>query len=110
MMYKQKDIVLVNVPYANGVGAKIRPVLIISNALLNNVDEFIFLPITGTNFNDNFSVPLSNKMALVEFPKLSYLRLNKINSLHKQYIIRKVNGINKEMHNLIINELFKLFK
>lgn len=41
-MYKQGDIVLVDFPFSDGGGSKIRPSLVISNITLNQVDEYYY--------------------------------------------------------------------
>ena len=38
--YRQRDIVLIEVPFAEGKSSKIRPVLVISNSKLYKVNEF----------------------------------------------------------------------
>jgi len=71
-LFKQKDIVLINVFFSEGIQSKIRLVLIISNSSMDKVNEFIFLPITGTDFNDNFGFPLRNNMVVANLPTKLY--------------------------------------
>ena len=92
-MYKQGDIVFINYPYSDFSGSKPRPALIISNANLKNIDELIFLPITGTIFNDGFGFNIERGMTESEIPKTSQIPLNKVQAMHKKLILRKVNQL-----------------
>jgi len=108
--YRQRDIVLIEVPFAEGKGSKIRPVLIISNSKLYDVSEFVFLPLTGTSFKDVLEFALKDNMVIADFPKPSYVRINKIASLDKRLIVRKVNELNPQYFEIVIRKLSKIFE
>ena len=105
--YLQRDIVLIEVPFSEGKKTKIRPVLIISNSLLASVNEFVFLPLTGTRFKDNLEIHLNDKMVITDLPKESYIRINKIASIDKSLILRRVNELKPQYFN-VMNRRFNL--
>ena len=92
-MFKQGDIVLVEFPFSDGEGNKIRPALVISNKSINHVDELILLPITGTDFNDGLGFRIYQNEVNSPIPKPSFIRINKVASVDNHLIIRKINRL-----------------
>lgn len=54
MKYNQRDIVLVNYPFTDLKGSKVRPALIISNKRVNKTGDYIFIMITSQKLRENF--------------------------------------------------------
>ena len=92
-MFKQGDIVLVEFPFSDGRGSKIRPALVISNVSINHVDEIFLLPITGTDFNDGLGFRIYQSELDAPMPKPSFIRINKIISLDNYLVIRRINRL-----------------
>lgn len=92
-MYKQGDIVLVEFPYSDGAGNKVRPALVISNILISHVNEIILLPITGSDFNDGFGFSIYQNEVDTPMHKPSFIRMNKVASLDNRLIIRRINHL-----------------
>ena len=110
MNYQQGDIVLIDFPFSDGSGSKVRPVIIISNKSLRGTQEIFFLPITGTNFNDNFGFEINDYSLLVPLPKPSYIRVNKILALDKRLIIRKINQLKHPFLIQLVEKLISLIQ
>ena len=109
-MYKQGDIVLVDFPFSNRGGSKIRPALVISNGILNKVDEIFLLPITGTDFNDGLGFNIYKEGLDYPLAKPSYVRVNNILTLDKHLIVRKINRLNNVLLEQIIDSFSEVIE
>ena len=109
-MFKQGDIVLVEFPFSDGEGNKIRPALVISNTSINHVDELILLPITGTDFNDGLGFRIYQNEVDAPMPKPSFIRMNKVASLDNRLIIRKINRLKISYLEQVIDSFIELIE
>lgn len=73
-MYKQGEIVAVKFPFTDGTEFKKRPVLIVSNELVNNTNDYLVIQITSKYNNDNLSVLINNSDCVLQLPLKSYVR------------------------------------
>ena len=73
-MYKQGEIVAVKFPFTDGTEFKKRPVLIVSNELVNNTNDYLVIQITSKYNNDNLSVLINNSDCVLPLPLKSYVR------------------------------------
>ncbi len=88
------DIVVVNFPFTDLREAKRRPALVLK--VIDN-EDLILCQITSKLKNDNFSIPLST----VDFfdgglLKESYIRPNRLFTLHQNLIINKAGSMKPE--------------
>jgi mRNA interferase MazF len=92
--YKHGDIVIVEFPYSDATGAKLRPVLIISNDTANSQDyDLVCVKITTNQRSDRYAIPLPPTATLLPLPKNSEIRCNKIQTLESGMIKRKVTSL-----------------
>ena len=89
-MYNQSDIVVVRFPFTDGSEFKKRPVLIISNELVNKSGDVLIVQITSKVNNDGLSVPIEDDDLESPLPYKSYVRTHKIYTIHKELIINKI--------------------
>ena len=107
---KQKDIVLLPVPFSDQSSGKVRPAIVVSNDSLNNTSEDVILvPMTSVLKEVSYSILLSQK-DLFEGKLItsSRIRVDKIFTTHKSLIKMKIGIIKKDILSSIKAELFKI--
>lgn len=108
MSFEQGDILLINFPYTeNSEVKKLRPCLVISNNILNNhhFSNLIVIPITGRPQLDEFSFEISDKSVLLPMPKTSQCRCHMVHIISSKDVQRKVNKVNNETLEQILNKV-----
>jgi mRNA interferase MazF len=91
--YDQGDILILELPFTDLVGSKLRPVLVISRKDLGN--DIIVLKITGTP--GRFRVKLTQKdLEEGNLKKESYIDCSSIFTVDKKLVVKKVGRIKKE--------------
>ena len=108
MMFKQGEIIIVPFPFSDLSSIKNRPVLIISRS--NNSEDIITCGLTS-NLKDNKSSVLIDNSNLENgrIPKKSLIKVDKIFTLNKSIIKKKVGRINQEKFNEVKRVLESLF-
>ncbi len=108
MMFKQGEIIIVPFPFSDLSSIKNRPVLIISRS--NNSDDIITCGLTS-NLKDNKSSVLIDNSNLENgrIPKKSLIKVDKIFTLNKSIIKKKVARVNQETFSRVKNVLDSLF-
>ena len=105
--YKQGDIVIIEYPFSDGTGGKVRPVLIVSNDTANATDkDMIFAKITTNQRGDIFSMPLLPTDTARPLPRNSEVRANKLYTLDRSLIKQQLTTMTTQGLNRII-ELIK---
>jgi mRNA interferase MazF len=108
-MYRQGDIVLVPFPPSNLSQAKLRPVIIISNQIVNETDDVIVIQITSNIRSDNFSFQLKNSFLLEPMPYESEVRTHKFFTIEKRLIKMKITEMRKKHLLNLIDKVIRLF-
>jgi mRNA-degrading endonuclease toxin of MazEF toxin-antitoxin module len=89
---------------------KVRPVLIISNNILNNKsDDCIVVPLTTVIKNESYSIIITSEdLESGKLLKSSRIRLDKIFSIKKSLTIMKIGIIKQEVFQAIKKEFYNL--
>ena len=92
MNVAQKEIVLVEYPFSDLRGSKLRPALIISNEKFNNFsDDCLAVPLTTVLKHAPYSVHIDQSdLNSGELFRPSRIRIDKIFSVEKNLIIKKL--------------------
>ena len=108
--YKQGDVVLVPVPFTSLKEAKQRPALIISNDAHNvKVEDVVICGITSNIKDEPYSIILEQKdMAEGKIYFLSRIKADKIFTIHKAIIKRKLGIVNAKVLERAKEEVKKL--
>jgi len=108
--YKQGDVVLVPVPFTSLKEAKQRPALIISNDAHNvKVEDVVICGITSNIKDEPYSIILEQKdMAEGKIYFLSRIKADKIFTIHKAIIKRKLGIVNAKVLERTKEEVKKL--
>ncbi len=109
----QKDIVLVPFPFSDQLGAKKRPVLVVSN---NNMNfdrahcDFIGVAITSKIRGGNYRLKIDNADTVSGFlPKKSEINCDKIASIPKNFIVKKICSLNNRSFTKVESILKQVF-
>lgn len=94
-MYKQKDLLLVPVPFSDLSSKKSRPVIVISNDKYNRTQEDVLVAsVTSSPKDEFFSILLSNEsMDEGKLPLPSRVRCDKLYSLSAKIVRQRYGKI-----------------
>lgn len=109
--YKQFDIIWTKFPFSDKVEQyKIRPAVVISNRLRNNLDnDIIACPITSQIRGDVFGVELIDNMLSNSLDIKSEIRCNKLMTIRKSLIVSKSGEVLSPYHHIIIEKVWSAF-
>lgn len=107
MTPKQRDIVLVPVPFTDLSSKKRRPVVVLSNSEHNRIfSDFVAAAITSNVYERDYTIPISQnnlEEGLLKVP--SMILMDKIYTLSREIIVHKFGRINittfKEMVDVV---------
>ncbi|MFA5856346.1 MAG: type II toxin-antitoxin system PemK/MazF family toxin [Candidatus Pacearchaeota archaeon] len=108
--FNQGDILLVPFPFSNLKGIKKRPVLVISKInYQKQCDDIVTCGITANLKDSRYSILIDNSN-LIEgnIPVKSRIKVDKIFTLDKNIVIKKIGRINEVTFNLVKTEFFNL--
>lgn len=110
MMFSQGDIIIVPFPFSNLSGLKQRPVLILSNNHDNSMSDDIITCGITSNLKDSKHSVLIDNIDLEEgiIPLKSRIKVDKLFTLEKSIIRKKIAKINKNSLNKVSLEFGKL--
>ena len=110
IQFKQGDIVIVPFPFSNLSETKQRPVLVLSNADYNNsCEDIITCGITTNKRDTKYSVLIENKNLIEgQIPAISRIKVDKLFTLDKTIVIKKIARINKETFDRVREEFLSL--
>lgn len=110
IQFKQGDILLVPFPFSNLEGMKQRPVLVLSKDAYNLAhDDIITCGITSNLLNRDHSVLLSNQdLVNGALPKTSQIKVDKLFTLEKKIVKRKLGKIRKDIFSSVKEEFLRL--
>ena len=107
MYYRHGDIILANPAYPDQKLSKVRPLLIISTAILhNNTDFIICVGITTNNNKDPFLSPIKNNdYESIPLREKSQVMCHRFTSLRKDKIIRKLTSIKPAFYDSVLSKI-----
>ena len=111
-MYKQRDILLIPIPFTDLTSSKKRPVLVLSNDDYNSkTDDIIVAAITSNLTSKDYSVFITNS-DLLEGNLIadSCVRVDKIYTLAQNIVIKKFGEVNENVMNEVKNKVNGLIK
>lgn len=110
IQFKQGEIVIVPFPFSDLSGTKQRPVLIISNNDYNNTcEDVITCGITSNKKESRYAIIIDNKNLIEgQIPLQSSIKIDKLFTLEKTIIIKKIGRINKETFDKVKDGFFSL--
>lgn len=109
-MYKQRDILLIPIPFSDLTSSKKRPVLVLSNDDYNNkTDDVIVAAITSNITRKDYTVIISNRdMEEGNLHVDSCVRVDKIYTLSQNIVINRFGRVKPEVLNKIKEKLNKI--
>ncbi len=107
-MYEQREIVLLPFPYSDLTGSKQRPALIISNKKLNNSEDRICCLITSKKPDEGILIKNCLESGNLAFE--SWIKPQRIFTINKKIIRKKLGSINKEFYEKIFNSINEYVK
>lgn len=105
--YRQGDILLANV-FATGLGQfKKRPVVVVGNDMVVDIDVLI-APVTSSAARTSFDIEIKywQEAGLVQ---PSVARINKLNPVPREAIIRKLGRLNEDDLQAVLSKCRELF-
>jgi mRNA interferase MazF len=110
MNVEQKDIVLLPFPFSNMINEKVRPAIIISNNNYNNKSEDILaVAVTSVIKDEPYSIIIEQKdLKDGKLITKSRIRVDKIFSVEKRIVLKRIGSINEKTFEKIKKEIMKL--
>ncbi|MBI4146649.1 type II toxin-antitoxin system PemK/MazF family toxin [Candidatus Woesearchaeota archaeon] len=110
--FRQGDVILVPVPFTDLKEAKQRPALVISSDEHNRkVDDLVICGITSNIKDEEYSVMLEQKdMIDGEIHFLSRIKADKLFTIHKIIIKRKLGRVNRAILDKTKQEILQLIQ
>ena len=111
-MYKQKDILLIPIPFTDLTSSRRRPVPVLSNDDYNSkTDDIIVTAITQNITSKDYSIFITNSDLLEGNLKVaSCIRVDKIYTLAQNIVIKKFGEVNENVMNEVKNKINELIK
>jgi len=96
--FRPGEILLLELPFTDYLGKKLRPVLVVSSEELNRIsDDLIVLKITGSSHFKEFQVELEGKDLLRgKLKKKSFIDCSSIFTVEKSLIIKSIGEVSPE--------------
>ena len=104
-MFRQRDIVLVNFPFSDLSGTKLRPALILSSDKVNKHNEFVCAQITSQMQKDSLFIEIRNPDVVTPLKLRSGIRIHKIFTAQKSLIHQKISEMKRSAFQHVIGEI-----
>lgn len=107
---QQRSVVILPFPFSDLQRRKARPAVIISNDRYNKrSDDVVAVPLTSNQRPSEYSMPVTSRdMEYGELVVDSNVRIDKIFSVEKRIIARRIGRVDKKTHTAIRKLLFTL--
>lgn len=100
--FNQGDILLIPFPLSDISGSKQRPVIVISNKLVNGLSDIICAQITSNPRKDSLSFEIKDADVSISLKGYSEVRCHKIFTASKSIVVKKISHVHKtSMINLV---------
>ncbi|WP_202318608.1 type II toxin-antitoxin system PemK/MazF family toxin [Archaeoglobus neptunius] len=98
LSYKEGDIVILELPFTDLIGKKLRPVLVLSSENLNRISsDFIVAKISSSHHLPDFEVELTPRdLEEGKLKKTSYVHCHSIFTIERNLIIKKVGRLKQQ--------------
>ena len=111
-LIKSRDILLVPFPFSDQSGAKVRPVVVLSNAKFNDEsDDVIVMGITSTFSRGPLTIELTNReLEEGNLRHVCYIKVENVLKLDKDLVIKKIGSITRATYAktiILLNNLFE---
>jgi mRNA interferase MazF len=110
-MISQRDIILIEYPFSDMEGSKIRPALVISNDVCNSASsDFIALPLTSIIKDEPYSIIITSKdLYFGNLDKPSRIRANKMLCLEKNLVLGRIGILREEVFEEVRDSVVSVF-
>jgi len=110
MQFRQGDIIIVPFPFSDLRGTKQRPVLVLSKTEYNDAcEDVVTCGITSNKKDSKYAVLIDNKDLIEgQIPTSSRIKVDKLFTLEKTIIIKKIARVNKETFEKVKKEFINL--
>jgi len=108
---KQRDVLLVPFPFSDRSGAKVRPVLVLSNNAFNSSGEDLIVCGITTNIRPSkYSIGISQgDFESGEIRHECAIKVETILKLHNSLIIKKIGAVREKTFRMVYSALLDLF-
>jgi mRNA interferase MazF len=112
MMLKQRDIVLIPVPFTDLSSKKRRPVIVLSNSRHNETQhDFLGVAVTSNVQKRDYSVLISqNDLEEGNLKATSMILADKIYALSQGIVVRKFGRVNKKIFSELVGVIGNLIR
>lgn len=107
---KQRDMVLIPIPFSDLKSKKRRPVIIISNDVYNQkTDDIVVAAVTSNLEKKDYTLLITQTaMAEGDLPRDSIIRVDKIYSLSQKIVVKQLGKVTRETFARVVAQLNRL--
>ena len=109
--FREGDIVILELPFTDLIGKKLRPVLVLSSERLNKISrDLIVAKISSSQQLEDFEIELKpDDLEEGKLKKISNIHCHSIFTVEKNLILKKVGRLKSEKLNEVKNIVRKVF-
>jgi mRNA interferase MazF len=107
---KQRDLVLLPIPFSDLTAKKRRPVIVISNDAYNQkTEDLVVVAVTSNIEKRDYTLLLTqNELETGNLPKISMIRVDKIYSVSQSIVVKRFGRIQPDTFVRIVAQLNRL--
>ncbi len=111
LSFSPGDVVLVEIPFSNGSGRKLRPGLVVSSDEFNNKSkDIVLLKITGSQFGTEYEVKLTNKwLTEGELKKTSWVDVGFLVTVEQDLVLKRIARVKPQFMKKIWEKMKIIF-
>ena len=112
MIFDQGEILVLELPFSNLTGSKLRPVLVVSNSNYNNSgNDIIVAKITGSYFKTPWETELTNSnLETGKLKKTSFIDSGFIFTIEKSIIKKNIGKIKSNHLNVVLGKINQIIE
>ena len=103
-MYEQRDIILIPFPYTDLSGMKLRPALIVSNAMINNTHDRVCCLITSNPEKGKWKIHIDS-VSQGTLPFKSWVKPHRVFTIHEGIIKKRICQVSDNVHEKVVSSI-----
>jgi len=110
MRYKQRDVLLLPVPFTDLSSQKVRPVIVLSRDTYNETHEdIVIVGVTSQPYSREYEVTLDpDHMESGRLPRQSFVRIDKIYTLSQDIVRKHYGAVNEAFFAQLLQSILSL--